>query len=270
MPRIEPLMSAEDYFKDPSLSRSDLLQLSNSFLHYQASKLVPHETSEAMDVGSALHDLVLTPHVFNKKYIQKPSYDRRTKQGKIDYEKFLEDNPGKILLSGDDFLNVTNMAQVLYENPQSARLLENCIKEVAVFWIDPVTNLPCKLRADAINTEHKYILDIKTTKNASKKEFSRSIFNLRYDIQAAFYLAGMNSDGLDAYTNFVFIAVENVYPYGVAFYELSNKAINNAMIEIRELLNYYLTCNSGQSLNLGYDYDIQEIDLPAFMNRKAA
>ena len=61
----------------------------------------PQPSTPAMKFGSALHMNVLQPEEFNNNYAVAPKFDKRTKQGKIDYAEFVKSNIKLAILSGE-------------------------------------------------------------------------------------------------------------------------------------------------------------------------
>ena len=72
--------------------------------------------------------------------------------------------------------------------------------EVSFFWDDPETGVACKGRIDRMRRQHNraWILDLKSTDDASKPAFTRSVVNYAYHRQADWYETGFaQASGLD-------------------------------------------------------------------------
>ncbi|RNM50787.1 exodeoxyribonuclease VIII, partial [Salmonella enterica] len=52
------------------------------------------EKKSALDMGTALHCLLLEPKEFDKRFIVAPEFNRRTNQGKADEAAFMKDVAG--------------------------------------------------------------------------------------------------------------------------------------------------------------------------------
>lgn len=151
------------------------------------------------------------------------------------------------------------------------------------------------------------VVDLKTTDDASKDGFSRSIANWRYDVQHPFYLDGLQaairqSGGvipdaavagaaelsaywIDAETgvlcrcrpdfwrgspdNFVFIAVEKKAPYAVGVYVLDAESVDLGRAQYRADLNRYAECLRTDNWP-GYGDKIQTISVPGWHANKNA
>ena len=84
-------------------------------------------------------------------------------------------------------------------------------------------------------------MDFKTTTDASYESFKRTIWNMGYYRQAAYYLDIAKTNGLP-HTDFVFVAVEKAPPYAVALYHMEDAAIATGRREYERLLALYEEC----------------------------
>jgi exodeoxyribonuclease VIII len=77
-------ISNEDYHAGDGVSKSqlDMVALSPALLQWQKSAPVDTEKLKALDMGTALHCLLLEPEEFDKRFIVAPQFNRRTNQGK--------------------------------------------------------------------------------------------------------------------------------------------------------------------------------------------
>jgi len=137
-----------------------------------------------------------------------------------------------------------------------------CEPERSAWWEDAETGLLCKGRFDEIGRRAGVIVDLKTTRDASREAFSRAIYTIGYYIQAAHYIAGAKALGIDA-DRFGIIAVEKDPPYAVAIYEVSGAALYDGERERRKLLELYAQCEESGEWP-GYPQEVVEIDLPVW------
>lgn len=205
------------YRDAPGISQSALKQVLKSPYKYKYFLDNPEPPTPAMEFGLLLHTVVLQPSVFIDEYAIIPKVDRRTKIGKADYADFCEENKDKIWCKLDDYEKCVEMMNALDTNKQALSLLANADeREASIFWSDESTGTPCKGRIDAIGD---YLIDIKTTEDASYYGFMRSIRTYGYDVQAAFYVDGyFQATGKSK--GFVFIAIEKKPPYAIGVYQL--------------------------------------------------
>lgn len=93
--------------------------------------------------------------------------------------------------------------------------------------------VPCKALIDAF--DFGYMLDLKTSSDASPAGFGKSVASYDYLLQAAWYLRGVQyCHPEQKVERFVWAVVETEPPYCVAFYELEpdDLAYGNAMMDL--------------------------------------
>lgn len=95
--------------------------------------------------------------------------------------------------------------------------------EQTLVW-DHEGAVACRARLDWLRDDRQAIDDLKTTgRSANPYEWSRSIFNMGYDVQAAFYLRGLKAiTGVEA--AFRFVVVETSPPYALTVLSLDPAA----------------------------------------------
>jgi hypothetical protein len=238
MAEIVHNMPAEIYHATRALSKSGLDKFRRSPAHFRAWQdgEIKNESSPALEFGTAAHMAVLEPELFIAKYTSF-SGDKRTKEGKAAWQAVLDS--GKTPLTEDQWQCVNGVAASVHAHPAAADLI-NSIKpghfEVSAF--DVLEGISVKARIDGLGDD--FIIDLKTTQDASESAFAKSVAQFRYHVQAAWYqkITGIN--------RFIFIAVEKEAPYGVACYELDQQAIDAGIRFIEETLPMYREC---QALN---------------------
>jgi hypothetical protein len=159
---------------------------------------------------------------------------------------------------------VQRVAAAIRSHPRAAYLLDGAEVETSLFWRDRQFDVPCKARLDARN--HGGVFDIKTARDASRDGFSRAIGDLKYHLQAAFYINACEHVLNESPRFFGFVAAEKEPPYAVACYFLDGASImagarwmNIALERYREALE------SGKWT--GYPEDIQTISVPRYALR---
>lgn len=265
-PGVYPDISNHDYHEGPGISNSGLSVLIDySPLHYWDRRLNPDrprpsEPSPQLVMGSALHKYVLEPLSFDDEFILEPEgIDRRTKDGKARWAEFQLQAGGKGILSADMLERVRGMANALMNHPTARRLLESGQVEQSLYWNDPETGVLCKARPDWM--ADVFLVDLKTTTDASLAEFQRSIHNFGYHRQAAFYLQGLSHLFGDKHANFVFLAVESQRPFAVAPYAIDDASLARGRAEIRKALALYARCLETNTWP-GYHEAVTAISLP--------
>jgi PDDEXK-like domain of unknown function (DUF3799) len=262
--RHHPGLSNEDYHRLKAVSPSQIKVLGRSPLHYfdqfLAEDREKREPTPAMLMGTALHTAVLEPELWDSTIAVPPqAFDRRSKAGKELAAEFERESAGKIVLSPDDADQVRRMADAVRKHPAAGFLLElPGRREASYTWKDPATGLECKTRPDWHSEDGRIVVDVKTTRDASRAEFAKSIANLDYHVQAAW-----NQDAIGA-QQFITIAVESSRPYAVAVYPASGAMIAAGQRRIEAAMTLLAECwQTGRWP--GYGELVQEpIDLPGW------
>lgn len=233
-----------DYHSGEGVSKSQLDLIHKSPAHYYHNVLNRHEQKEsaAFKIGRLAHLAVLEPEVFNETTAMAPPCDRRTKAGKETWASFSKDNVGKDILKEEEYRQLRAIQASVTRHPAANLLLSGVgpTRELSVYWnqrVEPSVRFPtlekdvlCRCRPDLLippksigNERGGIIVDLKTTKDASPEGFKKSVRMFRYDVQAAWYLDGVNkgfAKGEQMFATFIFIAVEKEPPYGVGVYQL--------------------------------------------------
>lgn len=96
------VMPQSEYRAHPAISKSDLFKITKSPLHFKWSMENREEKTAALIFGSACHKYILERDDFDSEFAVALNVDRRTKSGKEEYAKWLEENEGKDVVSSDD------------------------------------------------------------------------------------------------------------------------------------------------------------------------
>lgn len=212
-------LSNEDYHAHEAISQSSLKKILRSLAHFKHSKM---KETPALRMGRIIHDALLTPAEFKKKYCVGYQGDKRTKQGKVDYAAWKEEMKGKEELKEDEYQTIISMIESINLHPAAPQVLSYGEKEVSFFVeFDEFPGIKLKCRPDIL--DGPAIFDLKTTKDASEREFSKAIVNFGYDFQAAFYMDVVNRYyevmGInERVKDFIFWPIEKENPHGMAFY----------------------------------------------------
>jgi hypothetical protein len=190
-----------DYRSLPRISNSDLGQFRKSILPKPGDDRPAPVAAFAF--GSALHELVLEPHVIH----DLPEVDIR-------------------------------LVQQLAKSARSDRFLKWALqwsqREVIQLWECPDTGLPLKSKLDIVHKPNRInggiVVDIKTTSQRTEQAFYDSCLQYDYDRQAAFYMDSI------AARRFVFVAIQKVKPFAIWHFECGPDFINAGRKKYRKLL----------------------------------
>jgi len=268
-------LSNEEYHAHPATSKSSLDLISRSPLHYWSRYLDPKriasEPTAAMLLGTAVHTHVLELDAWDSRYVAAPAaIDRRTKAGKEQWETFRKEAGGRDIISRDDHELVHAMGLAVSRHRAAAWLLHGLPgkAETTHMWFDKETGIQCKCRPDWLSDDGKTIVDLKTTEDASKKEFQRSIAKWGYHRQASWYLDGVEQSTGTRPEQFIFVCVEKKAPYAVAVYVADPLMIESGAKETCAALRKLAECKASDKWP-SYSDEVELISLPPWMLPKA-
>ncbi len=133
------------------------------------------------DLGSYTHSLILEPD----KMAHYAVYSGLRKQGAA-WEAFKDANKGKTILSAPQVHQAGRLHAAYQGRAEAVKLLQGGAAEHTM--VAELLGVPCKARADYINTDKGYIADVKTTSYpADIDSFRDVIHRFHYDLSAAFY-----------------------------------------------------------------------------------
>ena len=286
-PRLthHPGMTNEDYHALDAISPSGIKLLKRSPLHYFDARLAPDrepsESTTGKRKGTGLHIAALEPEKWDATVIATPedAPSRPTEKQLIEptakpgtkthdewkkacdrrdwWQDFDNQSAGKLILSPREIKDVRGMGAAIRGNPAAKLILDmDGLREASYTWSDEEFWLACKTRPDFHTLDRRIVADLKSTADASRDAFSKSISNFDYHVQTAW-----NLDALGAEI-FLSIAVENTRPYAVAVYPASPELIDAGRRRIRSAKETLADCiASGKWPGYG-DQILDSIDLP--------
>lgn len=168
---------------------------------------------EGFDLGTAVHTKVLGVGEKFTEYPKEhltPSGNASTKAATVEWESE-QRAAGKILLTPDQARQADAMAESVLAEPESRALFErDGHSEVSIF--DELTGVKRRGRIDYFPTKGGFVVDLKTTADASPFGFRTAVERFGYYIQYGHYL-----DILERITgekrDMIFVAVEKTPPY---------------------------------------------------------
>jgi exodeoxyribonuclease VIII len=262
------------YHGGPGISKSGLDDISISPLFYRTLRDNPKPQTEALEVGTAFHCLVLEPEVFEATYIPQPvdaprrpsSTQRNAKKPSPDtlhaiawWDRFESENGDKIMLSNKDdadkgiwgrdtWSQIHYMRDAVMAHPEASILLDPalCKRELSVYVAKEVSGVNgvrrlAKCRPDAWNLAHSMLVDLKSTTEATFTEFCRSVHQYRYDVQASWYHDLCLEAGVWN-TRLIFVACEKEPPYHVGCYECEPEWVRQGRVKYEQALRTYSEC----------------------------
>jgi exodeoxyribonuclease VIII len=205
----------------------------------------------SLDLGWLVHLAVLEPERFEAEVVVPPKMDRRTKVGKGAWAQFQAEHSGKHFVDADTHLKAKAMSASVLKHPTAGEFFSGAgPSEISIVWEDAEHGLRCKARIDKVGTigDWPVVADLKTTRNASRRSFERTIFEYGYHIQAAHYLSGLETlypiPNGQPFRQFIFFTVESDAPHCVAAYQLDDIALEEGYSALRRYLSQWSECTS--------------------------
>ncbi len=263
-------IDAETYHGIDACSQSALKPLlqGKTLKHVRHAMLAENVPTPAMQLGTALHSYILEHETFGEHIVEGPDCRRRKKKDKETWRLFEEANEGRVILSAQEMQSVRDMGDAVLYHESVRHMFEHPTEiETTCLWREPFVTeyLNCKARIDLFIDELGMVVDLKTTPDASREAFERSIFKFGYHYQAAMYLRALNETGRTA-KEFVLIAVEKEAPYCCAVYRLAPEVVALAWEEMQHHMKEMAFAYAVDRWD-GYIEYIADISLPRWAMR---
>lgn len=193
--------------------------------------------STAMEMGTAVHQLLLRDDRVDVANFR----NYKTKAAQEWRDSVRAD--GRVPMLNHKWLEAQDIAHAVREQIGALNLdpvpFTEGTAEHVIRWQEG--DVECRAMLDWLRDDLETIDDLKTTSDASFRGFQRKVWNLRYDIQAAFYRRAVLS-GYGTQPRFRWVAVETEYPYLVTVHELSRSALDNADARVDEAIDLWHEC----------------------------
>lgn len=231
-------MPEEVYFKHSSVSRSAMSGLLADPFKYHNRK-DESKPSRVMNLGSAVHCLLLEPKKFEKEYMLLPEVaSRKSKEYLEQAEIYGVDHVFINTPANTEVDNIKGMVSALKTHDKTNEILKmKGWSELSGFWTDS-TGVMYKHRFDYL-TEDGIALDIKTTSSASNYKIKHSFMDYRYDMQGVFYSYMFEQITGTPIKEFLFGFVETSHPYKVTVVAMTPETISIAKSKMVQGMNKY-------------------------------
>lgn len=233
--------SMAQYLATAGVSRTALFRLDQTPAHYLQPDSGGLE-SEALAVGTAFHTLILEPEKAGAEIEVAPADMTRRQNVWADCASRASAR-GAVLVTRNEANTLSAMRSRVLAEPGIEVLLASTYRELIIVWQDAATGIWCKARLDLLDLgPTPYILDLKTTSDASERSFAYSCRDYGYTLQAGMYLEGINALlGPDAVKGFIIIACEKDAPYRLEWYDM-RRHVEVGRKMFHELLGILCTC----------------------------
>lgn len=163
------------------------------------------DNTRASDLGTVCHDLALEK---NDRIVWIDAKNYQTKKAQELRDEAYE--LGKMPLLKREEKKVNGMVKAIRAELEKFGKLQ---VEHTLLWRDPVTQLVCKSRLDALACDMGTIIDVKTTKSASPESYKKIIYKQWHDVQMAHGAAGIAELTGIAPAEWVWIVCEDEEPF---------------------------------------------------------
>lgn len=264
-------LPAGDYHADPCEQPS----LSSSIAHILCTRSPAHawaahpklnpnyqpREDPRFDVGTAAHAIMLeqdnaivivNADDWRKKDAQE-ARDLARAQGKIPLLAKTFEEVGEMLIA---------VTRQLTDHHARPALFQDGLAEQTLIWDEP-GDVVCRARLDWLRDDRATIDDLKTTtRSASPDSYARQLFGVGGDIQAAFYLRGVQ-ELYGATPEFRWVVVETSPPYALSVISPGPDILSIGAKKVAYAINLWRQCLATDDWP-GYPQDICYAELPAF------
>jgi hypothetical protein len=250
------------YNQTKAVRQSHLKQILQSPAHYRVAveKSEDYSESKAMLIGSAVHCAVLEPNAFAQRFI---AIDGNRNSNAVKDAIGRAESLGLSVLKSEEMAEVYTMTNAINSHPQAGRLVQGGLVELGLSWHKDGVDYKCK--PDLIRDDHIFV-DLKTTRDASPRSFSRDFFDHGYDFQMEFYREGLAENGFESFTPAI-VCVENVAPYNVMVYAIPEEVLQYGRKNIEKARKILKECIEKMTWP-GYSTEIEEILIPYYLKNE--
>lgn len=198
-----------DYASDnTAISSSGLKELIISpmrFISYLQDKSLDRDKdTDSLQFGRIAHMAILEPAKFKKQFVIEPVFEGLTKTGELSTrskaakdakEKWYSELPqGALVLTQKEMDDITSIIYAISLHDVASCFFKNGKPEISGWWTEPETGVRCRIRPDYLSRDNYgdlHLIDFKTSYDARKYSFMKSIYKYKYHMQMAFYYDGL-------------------------------------------------------------------------------
>jgi exodeoxyribonuclease VIII len=215
-----------------------------------------------MLLGSIVHNLILQPKTFDDKYVVEPEFNKRTNQGKEDYQKFLELVSARNLQSVPQniFIKAKELVTQFINSQNYKYIVDTSVREER--FDKDYSGLPICGYIDAMSSE--YNIELKTVSSADYNDIQRDFYNLKYHLQAAIYNWANDK-------KVMYVVIETSYPYLSKVFVASDEYIEYGRSLFNKATSDFSFCLDMGLFESGYEFyggaEPQVLDLPGWAKK---
>ncbi len=268
-PHWLPGLTNEQYHADKtSVSSTALKRILKSPLNFYSSHMLGfrEEESDAFRFGSAFHMALLEPTEFQKMYVLQPEF-KGTGSVAARAEWRESQKPGAVILKEDEYNDLLGMLNSVQRHNGACNILKKGESEVSGYFRDPETGIKCRIRPDFMHLGSMALLDVKTTRDVEATEFSKTMWNYRYDIQMYFYSKAIEIITGRRVKYHLYLAIEKKFPFECAVYNVDEMVLERGKRDCDAAMQKLKTCLDTDAW-IGYQNKVEMISLPSWALRE--
>lgn len=180
------------------------------------------------------------------------------------WKEFAAANDGAEIVTRKEWSAAEPIAAAVEGNRLARMLLKGALLEHPIQWA--IGSRRCSSRLDALGPE--YVVDLKTTTDASVIGFTRQAWRMGYHAQLAWYMDAARSTGREVKDAYL-IAVEVNAPYAVTVVRLTHALIEEGRRMCRSWWETLRTCEDSNDWP-AYSESMVQWDVPAWIEHDDA
>lgn len=224
-------MESAEYHASAGVSKSmlDWVHVCPALLEWSRKAPIDTEAAAAVDLGTAIHSLLLEPDKFHSLYVADfappdgtittadglkaaldkagvpykaalskshlaallLAHDPNAPVSEALYDQWKAGVNGRTVLSPAEWRKLYLMRDSVMAHPTARKLIEMAgAVESSIFWRDRETAELCRARPDKVIDSLGVVVDLKSSADASERGFNQSIGQYRYHVQDSYYSEG--------------------------------------------------------------------------------
>lgn len=265
-------ITADDYYADPCETPSLNSTVAKALVletaaharekHPRLSNKYESKHTEAMDDGTAIHQMLLGDDRCD--ILDFDAYTTKEAKAARDASRAA----GRTPIKRKRWDELSDLGAALKRQvaafPIDPPLFVDGMAEQTIVWDEG--GVQCRARLDWLRTDFACIDDLKKARTAQPRRFHKSMWQLGYPIQAAFYIRGCRA-AFGVEPVFRWVAIEPDPPYAMSVHVLSPKALASANTQVDLALTLWREC-----LETGewpaYPQTVLTVDPPAWLQEE--
>lgn len=260
-------MKMSDYLAAPQIGSSTLKHIMQTPADFKAALEQKFSDTRATILGTAVHCLLLEPHLFESQYALQPEEwgPKNVGEGRKKWDAFKKENQGKIILDYETALFLNRLKKAANEHPMVSKIAKDAKFEVTAFA--KIQGVDLKARIDILC--HNCIWDLKTVgENIDDENLFKIVFSNGYHFQGAHHTAVISAH--DEYKNvqsygWIFVSTTTPAPH-IRIVKAPKELISWSQADHKYALNKLKQCLQS-NLWEGYPAEISELTIPEWARK---